>query len=236
MISQAVILAAGEGKRMQPLTDNTPKPMLKIAGKPLLEYTLENLCSYGIREIVIIVGYLKDQIINYFSSYDGAKLYFVEQKEQKGTAHAIGLAEPYITGDFLVLNGDVLFKPGLVSKLISEHQERGMTLSSENVNNPSKYGVLMIDDNWNITDIVEKPENPASDLVFAGSYILPKKVFDVIRHIKPSQRGELEITDAMMYFIKSGVTSKAVDCNGYRVELTYPSDIQKAENWLTQIK
>jgi len=228
---QAVILAAGDGKRMMPLTKDKPKLLIKVAGKPLIDYILTSLREVGIEEVILIIGYLKEQIIDYLSDQKNIK--FVVQAEKKGTAHAVSLAEPYIKNDFLVLNGDVLFEKRAIANFLSEHRLGEIAILSKQVEDPRPYGVLLINDG-KIIDIIEKPQNPPSNLISSGAYIFPKQIFDAIKQTRRSQRGEFEITDSIKLLINSGTTARPVNYIGMRIELTQPFDIKRAEDWLKQ--
>jgi dTDP-glucose pyrophosphorylase len=230
IINQAVILAAGKGTRMG---FDSPKVMIHISGKPLLEHAIEKLVHIGITEIVLIVGYKKQEIINYFSDYKKVRLYFVEQKQLNGTAIAVKLAEQHINNDFLVINGDVLFEEKAIRNLIDEHNFGEITIMSQEVEDARPYGVLMLKNN-KIIDLIEKPKNPPSNLINAGFYVFPKKIFSAINNIKISARGEYEITDAIKFLIKQGIIARPINYFGTRVELTQPSDIKIAEDWLKQ--
>lgn len=171
---QAVILAAGRGTRMKSLTDNVPKPMLRVKGKPILEYKLMAL-PREIDEVIFIVGYEKGQIEEYFGSdFQGKKIRYVIQDELNGTGGAIHLVKDMIEDKFLVMMGDDLYHPD-DTKDILKHDRA--ILSSE-VENPSAFGVFDIDKDNNLIDIVEKPKNPPSNLINTGMYVLDKYFFD----------------------------------------------------------
>jgi UDP-N-acetylglucosamine diphosphorylase / glucose-1-phosphate thymidylyltransferase / UDP-N-acetylgalactosamine diphosphorylase / glucosamine-1-phosphate N-acetyltransferase / galactosamine-1-phosphate N-acetyltransferase len=231
MINQVVILAAGDGRRMLPLTEKTPKLLLKVAGKPLVDYILEGVKELGITDVVFVIGYLKDQIIAYLSDYHGLNIHFAEQNKKLGTAHAVGLSEPYITGDFLVLNGDVLFEKKAIGKLISEHKNHELNIVSEEVEDARPYGVLFLKDG-KIVDLIEKPENPPTNLINAGFYVFPKQIFGAIKETTLSERGEYEITDSIRILIKKGITARPIPYIGKRIELTRPTDINRATKWI----
>jgi UDP-N-acetylglucosamine diphosphorylase / glucose-1-phosphate thymidylyltransferase / UDP-N-acetylgalactosamine diphosphorylase / glucosamine-1-phosphate N-acetyltransferase / galactosamine-1-phosphate N-acetyltransferase len=231
MIKQAVILAAGEGKRMRPLTEEIPKPLIEVAGKPLIDYTLNNLKAVGVDEVIIIVGYLKEKIIDHLSSYTDMKIDFVVQDKKRGTAHAIGLSKPYITGDFLVLNGDVVLQTQALVDLVSNHVDNEVSIMCEEVEDARPYGVLMLEDTL-VTNIIEKPENPPCNIVNAGSYIFPKRIFDAIDQTELSQRGELEIVDSINILINQGLRVRSNLYENPRAEITKPSDIEKATDWI----
>ena len=160
-ITQAVILAAGKGTRMRPLTYKIPKPMLPIKGKPLLEYTLESLPDQ-IEEIILVVNYLGEQIKSHFkNSRQGKKITYVRHDELDGTGGAVYCAKDLLKGNFLVLNGDDLyFKPDL-EKLIREK----LAVLAYEVEDPTKYGVLKTDEEGNLVDVIEKPKTKEFRLI-----------------------------------------------------------------------
>lgn len=171
---QAVIMAAGEGTRMRPLTYKTPKPMLLIKGKPLLEWTLSFLPDEA-DEVIIIVNYLADQIRDYFGDeWKGRKIKYVVQKELNGTGGAVQSCKDLIRDKFLVLNGDDIYGKQDLEKLCRE--ELGV-LAFE-VEDASKYGVLVTDNKGNLVESVEKPETGGKAFISTNAFILNKNFFD----------------------------------------------------------
>lgn len=171
---QAVIMAAGEGTRMRPLTLKTPKPMLLVKGKPLLEWTISFLPD-EIDEVIIIVNYLADQIKNYFGSeWKGRKIRYVVQKELNGTGGAVRACKEILRDKFLVINGDDLFFKEDLEKLCREE----LAAMAFEVEDPSKFGVFKMDGEGNLLDIVEKPESKENRLANIGAYVLDKNFFD----------------------------------------------------------
>jgi bifunctional UDP-N-acetylglucosamine pyrophosphorylase/glucosamine-1-phosphate N-acetyltransferase len=157
---KAVILAAGKGTRLRPLTDSTPKPMLPVAGKPLLEWMLERIKEADIKDILIVTNYLEDQIKNYFK--DGANLgvniTYQTQSKPLGTANAVYQALEWVRkNSFLCLYGDHYIEEGALKKLIDAHQEEEATVASIKVEDPSQYGAFELKGE-KITRVVEKPK------------------------------------------------------------------------------
>lgn len=190
---QAVILAAGKSTRTYPITITTPKPLLKILDKTLIEHSLDQLAGI-VEEVIIVVGYKKEQIIDYLGEdYKGIKLKYAEQKQQRGTAHALLAAQEFIDNKFLLLNGDDLYSKLDIEKLL-EH-DYGML--AKKTDNPSKFGVLLLEQEDYLKKIVEKPKEFVSDLVNIGCFILDKEIFKVIEKLDKSERGEYELTDAV---------------------------------------
>jgi bifunctional UDP-N-acetylglucosamine pyrophosphorylase/glucosamine-1-phosphate N-acetyltransferase len=212
MLMKAIILTAGEGTRMRPLTTTRPKTMLITGGKPLIQYNIESLRDAGIKDITLVVGYKKEVIEEYFGdgSDFGVNINYAVQDGQLGTAHAIGSAEKFIDESFIVLNGDIIVSYDLIRNLIEKYATRTsnnvksvMTLI--NVDDPSNYGVVsMVNDQ--IKEIVEKPaegEAP-SNLANAGIYLFSTEIFDAIKKTELSERGEYEITDSLDIELKEG--------------------------------
>lgn len=202
---QAVILAAGEGTRLQPLTSTRSKHMIPLTGKPLLEYLLEALRENGIHDIILVTGYHETLLKNYF--HDGSNwnlnIKYVRQDAYLGSGHAIGCAEPIVTDDFfLTLYGDLLVHPDAIRSLLRlHHTHHTPVISVVQVTNPQHYGVTLIQ-NGQVTQIIEKPETANyGNLINAGIYIFPKSIFPVIHHTPKSPRGELEITDTIRIMI-----------------------------------
>ena len=201
---KAVILVAGEGKRMRPLTTTRPKVMLPIANKPILEHIVDAAVDAGINEFVFITGYFEDSIKDHFKDGAkwGAKIEYVHQTQQSGTADAIGCARGSVTGRFVVLNGDVLISSDYLAKLISREEDAIITVKE--VENPSDFGVIETSGE-RVTKIIEKPEVPPTNLANAGIYLFDDSIFEFIDKTTLSERGELEITDSLQMLIDSGV-------------------------------
>lgn len=203
---QAVILAAGAGTRLKPLTLDIPKAMIPINGKPMLQIILEQVKSVGVTEVVIIVHYLKDKIINYFGdgSKFGLKIKYVEQKEIKGTADAVLCAEPYATDKkFFLIFCDSLFETDLLKRLL-KHRSNGVFTCRE-VKDPSRFGILMIEGK-KVVKFIEKPDHPPSHLASFSVFIMPREIFEACKQIKVGPKGELWLTDAIQLLIDKGIT------------------------------
>jgi len=199
----AVILAAGEGTRLRPLTVVRPKPMIPVAGKPILEWSIESVSEF-FDHVFVVVGYKKEKIISYFGrQFKNSKIEYIEQKEQLGTANAIRLAEKYISGDFLVMNGDLIVSKNLIKNFIEFKKKHNIhnIMCLTKVKNPKDFGVVEIIGD-KIKNIVEKPDNPKSDLVNAGVYFFNEDIFNDISKVEKSERFEYEITDAIKMLIK----------------------------------
>jgi UDP-N-acetylglucosamine diphosphorylase/glucosamine-1-phosphate N-acetyltransferase len=187
---QALILAAGKGERLRPLTETRPKVMLPVANKPILQYNIEHLSGL-VEEIILVVGYRAGMIKRHFgSSFGGARIRYVTQKQQLGTGHAIKQAERFLHGRFLVMMGDNLYsRRDMEQCMRHEH-----SILVKKVEDPSIFGVCSVKRGL-LTGIVEKPSRPASNMANAGMYVLDK---DVLQHDqKLTNRGEYEIVDSI---------------------------------------
>ncbi len=209
---KAVILTAGEGTRMRPLTTTRPKTMLITGGKPLIQYNIESLRDAGIKEITLVVGYKKEVIQDYFGdgSDFGVSINYAVQDGQLGTAHAIGSAEEFIDESFIVLNGDIIVSYDLIRNLIEKYATRTSNdvksvLTLIEVDDPSSYGIVSTM-NDKIVEIIEKPslEEAPSNLANAGIYLFGIEIFDAIRETQLSERGEYEITDSLAIELEKG--------------------------------
>lgn len=170
---QAVILAAGKGMRMGELTHSTPKPLLKIKGRAILEYTLANLPK-EISEVIFVVGYNGDKIKDHFGDeHQGRRLYYVYQLRLDGTAGAVFLARNLVRDKFIVLNGDDLHHHDDLKKII-KHE---MAMMVKEVNNPGSLGTIEIDNDDNLVQIINESDQSVNNLVSTGVYVLDKRFF-----------------------------------------------------------
>ena len=208
---KAIILSAGEGSRMRPLTLTKPKTMLPVAGKPIIQYDVESLRDNGITDILLIVRYKEEIVRNYFGdgSDFGVNISYKTQKDFLGTANAISYGEDFIDDSIIVLNGDIILDDEIIHEIIKKYNYLSpdtLMLLTE-VEDPSAFGVVEIE-NGNIKNIVEKPkrEEAPSNLVNAGIYIFNKDIFDKIRETEISERGEYEITDSVSLQIEDNKT------------------------------
>jgi bifunctional UDP-N-acetylglucosamine pyrophosphorylase/glucosamine-1-phosphate N-acetyltransferase len=202
---KAVVLAGGKGVRLRPYTDDRPKVMIDVNGKPLLHYLLKNMKEAGIDEANIIVGYMKEVIEDYFGeNFQGMHLNYFVQEKQLGTAHAVSLVQGYVTKNFLVLNGDVVVEKELISGLmkVDEFDPYDAMLVAREVNDPWRYGCLKVEGD-ELKGIVEKPSmgSQPSNLINAGIYRFNQKIFPAILMTELSARNEFELVDSIMNMI-----------------------------------
>jgi bifunctional UDP-N-acetylglucosamine pyrophosphorylase/glucosamine-1-phosphate N-acetyltransferase len=189
---QAVILAAGTGTRMRPLTGEMPKPMLPVGDRPLMAHTADAAVEAGVDELVIVVGYEQDVVREHFGdSYRGVPVSYAVQDRQLGTAHAVDSARAHLDGAFAVLNGDDLYDPAGLADLFGG----GPAVGTYQVENPRPYGVFDSRDG-RVVDIVEKPDEPPSNSINVGAYVFPAEAREWL-DVPRSERGEHEITDVL---------------------------------------
>ena len=199
---KGVILTAGEGTRMRPLTLTRPKTMVPIGCKPILQYNVEALRNAGVTEITLIVGYHQEVIKNHFNdgSSLGVNINYVTQEERLGTAHAIGTIANIMDGAFIILNGDIIIESELIRDLIDKYQSTGAKsiLTLTQVNDPSSFGVVELDGD-KIINLIEKPApgETSSNWINAGIYLFDEDIFYAIKDTPKSLRGEYEITDSI---------------------------------------
>jgi len=221
---KAVIMAAGEGVRLRPLTSTRPKVMLSVAGKPILHHLLIEAKKAGIKEAVIIVRYLKEKVIDYFKDKDlGMKLKFVEQGPDNGTAAAILAAEKEIQDTFVVLAGDTITEASVIRQVIDGHKGK-ITLGVKKVANPHLYGVVELSGDT-VSIFEEKPQHPKTDLANLSIYCMDASIFSEIRSIPKSERGEYEIVNLF-------VGAKAVVVDGYWIDIAHPWDLLDVNEYL----
>lgn len=188
---QTVLLAAGQGTRMRPLTDSRPKPMLPVGSQPLVSHAADVAVDGGTEELILVVGYEADDILSYFDDeYRGVPVTVAHQHEQRGTADAVRRAREHLDGPFVVLNADNLYDDS-----VTQLFEDGPAIAATHVSNPAAYGVLTTTDG-RITGVVEKPADPPSTLVNAGAYQFPAAATDWL-DVPESDRGEYELTDVL---------------------------------------
>jgi len=233
-ITKAVILAAGEGNRMRPLTYTRPKVMLPIANKPILEHLLGEMIKSGIKEFILIVGYHDEQIRNYFSdgSKWGVNIQYCNQRNQLGTADALKMVADLVSDNFLLANGDVIIDSQDILNLIRKKQN---TLSVIELEDVSGLGVIECKEGQ-ITRIHEKSANPPSHLANAGLYYFTQDIFKAIELTSKSPRGEYEITDSIQILIDSGKQVGFHNISRW-FDLSYPWDLLSAnENILANLE
>jgi glucose-1-phosphate thymidylyltransferase long form len=233
---QAVVLAAGEGTRLRPLTEDKPKGMVEVADKPILTHCFEQLVELGADELYVVVGYRKEAIIEHYGdAFDGVPITYAHQREQKGLAHALLTVEDHIDDDFMLMLGDNIFRANLQDVINRQREERAdAAFLVEEVpwEEASRYGVCDTNKYGEIVEVVEKPEGPPSNLVMTGFYTFTPAIFHAAHLVQPSARGEYEISEAIDLLLHSGRTIDAIRMDGWRIDVGYPEDRDKAERLL----
>ena len=216
---KVIIPLAGKGTRLRPHTHLVPKPMLKIAGKPVMAYILEDLVKLGnVTEVIYVTGHLKEKVEDYArTQFPSLPAKFVEQKVQDGTAGAVKLAQPFVKGeDVLIIFVDTIFETDLTQ--IRKTDADGIIWVKE-VEDYQRFGVVVTDKNGNMTKIVEKPTTPISKRANIGLYYIKnsKLLFEGIDHTltQPQNKGEYYLTDAFQYMIDHGAKLKVIDVEGW---------------------
>jgi UDP-N-acetylglucosamine diphosphorylase/glucosamine-1-phosphate N-acetyltransferase len=196
---ECVVLAAGEGRRMRPLTAKRPKVMLPLANRPILEHLVLAARDAAITEFVFVVGYGEREIRKHFG--DGSQweihIRYAPQRHQHGTADAVRSVRDLVTGPFLLLNGDMIINSTDIAELCRCHPP---CMSLSTTDHPGDYGVVMVE-NGLVTSLEEKSKNPKSNMINAGAYLLDLDIFDAVDRVQTSSRGELELTDALSEYI-----------------------------------
>ncbi|MEM2909616.1 MAG: glucose-1-phosphate thymidylyltransferase [Nitrososphaerota archaeon] len=234
---KGLLLAGGHGTRLRPLTFTGNKHLLPIANKPILFYGLENLAKVGIKEVGIILGPIKEGIVEAVGdgSKFGLKVTYIHQPEPLGIAHAILISEDFLHDEnFVVYLGDNLLKQGIKSfvELFEKNQSDGV-IGVTPTKEPQRFGVVEMG-NGKVVRLVEKPKQPRSNLALVGVYVFNASIFEACRRIKPSWRGELEITDAIQTLIDM---KKRVDVNfveGWWKDTGKPEDLLEANQLVLQ--
>jgi|WetSurMetagenome_2_1015567.scaffolds.fasta_scaffold02148_5 UDP-N-acetylglucosamine diphosphorylase / glucose-1-phosphate thymidylyltransferase / UDP-N-acetylgalactosamine diphosphorylase / glucosamine-1-phosphate N-acetyltransferase / galactosamine-1-phosphate N-acetyltransferase len=215
-MKQAIILAAGEGRRLRPFTVNKPNAMIYIAGKPIIQYVIEALAQNGIRDIIIVVGYKREQIFDYLG--DGRRFgvvinYFI-QNEQIGTAHALLQSRDHTDEEFLVLSGNKLITADTISGLI---QSRPWSILVKRENTPGRYFTVMTHRGM-LTDIIDPAPTPQSYVVNTGIYVFNKSIFELLK-------SRLDIPEVIREMLKTGINISAVETKESWYDVVYPWDI-----------
>ncbi len=229
---KGIILHGGHGTRLRPLTHTGPKQLLPIANKAMSQYALEDLKTAGVTEIGIIIGDVyPEKVKEYYGTGEkfGVKITYIYQDKPKGISHAIRLCKDFIGDDkFIVYLGDNVLRKNLIdyTKKFESSDFDAMILLCE-VDDPQRFGIAELDsDNSGmIKKIMEKPKDPPSNLAVIGIYFLTPKIFDIIDNLKPSWRGELEITDALDMLLHDGNNISFDTVTGWWKDTGTPEDI-----------
>ncbi len=226
---KAIIMAAGKSTRTYPLTLTRPKPLLKVANRTILKHQLDSL--HGVVDgVVLVVGYRKEMIQEAFGSeYAGMTIEYVEQTEQLGTGHAVLQCADHVDGPFLVMNGDDLYDAGDLAKLAATTNAALV----KRVDNPRIFGIFEADDTGRVIHLVEKPEEPRSDLANVGVYSLTPDIFDLLATTEKSPRGEIELTCAVQRLVET-TGFHVITMEGYWLSIGYPWNLLEANEYFLE--
>jgi glucose-1-phosphate thymidylyltransferase len=203
---KVIVPLAGKGTRLLPLTKRVPKPLVKVAGRPVMDYVMDTVRGLDLEELIVITGHLKEQVERYVTTHYDIPARFVEQKTLDGTAGAINLARPYVDGPVLIIFVDTLFDADL--SVVGTADADGILWAKE-VQDYQRFGVIVTDARGYMTRIVEKPSTPISKLANIGLYYIKdwKTLFDGIAEVMrrtPATDGEFYLTDAFQYMVDRG--------------------------------
>ena len=221
---KALVLAAGKGTRLRPLTNTVPKHLLPVGNKPILFHVLDYINEAGIKDIGIVVSpdsgpYIKEAVGN--GSKWGGQITFIVQHEPLGLAHAVKVAQGFLSDSpFLMFLGDNLIQEGVKSFLDKfQNSNSDASILLKEVPDPRAFGVAELDSSGKVVNLVEKPKTPKSNLAITGIYLFTSKIHEAIARIKPSGRGELEITDAIQKLLEMGKEIKSHLVRGWWLDI-----------------
>lgn len=246
MIDKAVVLAAGRGTRMRELTAQIPKPMIEVRGKPVLQHIVEGLRNAGIGDLLLVVGYRADAVREFFG--DGSRynvtIQYATQTVQDGTGRVVELARDFVANrPFILAYGDILVDPANYEPLVDLPNDVEAMLTVTRGEDVSKGGAVFVDNEMRVVDLREKPKpgeakrwsglsEHAVPLYNAGLYAFRSSIFDFIRKLKPSPRGEYELTDAVRDLAHSGKTVKALVLAGEWADVRDPEILARLNSQL----
>ncbi|WP_224267994.1 sugar phosphate nucleotidyltransferase [Haloprofundus salinisoli] len=234
-IHSAVVLAAGEGRRLRPLTRNRPKPMLPAATRPIVEHVFDALLSAGVTDLHVVVGYKRERVQNHIGpSYEGVPVTYHVQEKQLGSGHALLQAADAVGDEFLVVNGDQVVEPQLVRAVVDMHdsysederEDIAATLCVVESERASRYGSVRLDGDQ-VVELVEQPREGRYRLVNAGVYAFTSTIFESIRET-PAVDGTTALPDTIARLVDGDASVRGVLSEGYWTDATYPWDLLAA--------
>jgi dTDP-glucose pyrophosphorylase len=228
-----VILAAGQGSRIEPLSIYRPKPLLPVCNKPILQYHLEDMQQLGIQDVILVVGHLKEGIVSRFGdgSWLGMNITYVEQKEKLGIAHAVGQLEPFVDHPFLLFLGDIFMMAPRLAEMVEMFWDRkaGAVLAVKHEPDPLKITrnfAVALHPCGTVARVIEKPRYPPSDLKGCGIYAFDLSIFDAIRRTpRTAQRDEYELTNSIQILIEDGYPVYPAEVIEMDVNVTVADDL-----------
>ena len=232
-VTKAVLLAAGKGTRMKDLTNDLPKPMLEVRGKPILLHIVEGLKAAGVSQFCIIVGYKAEVVREFFGdgSKFGIRITYTTQTVQDGTGRVVELAKEFAGSDPFVLSyGDILISPANYLRLVDLGGAEGLVTVKHNEGEIAKGGCVVVNDRFELTDLIEKPSGPApSPWYNAGVYTFCRSIFEFTAKLKLSPRGEYELTDAINALLETNHRIAGLKIEGRWVDVRDPEVLASLE-------
>jgi UDP-N-acetylglucosamine diphosphorylase / glucose-1-phosphate thymidylyltransferase / UDP-N-acetylgalactosamine diphosphorylase / glucosamine-1-phosphate N-acetyltransferase / galactosamine-1-phosphate N-acetyltransferase len=231
-IDKAVVLAAGRGTRMRELTADLPKPMIEVRGKPVLQHIVEGLRDAGVRRFVIIVGYHAEAVRNFFGNgqRQNVDIEYTTQTVQDGTGRVVNLARSFVgASPFILSYGDILISPENYKRIVNLPNDLEAIITVTRGEDVSKGGAVFVNEQMELVDLREKPKpgEPTSLWYNAGLYAFRPSIFEFIAKLKPSPRGEYELTDAIRDLAQSGRKVKALELTGEWADVRDPEILAK---------
>lgn len=220
-IDKAVLLAAGRGTRMRELTNELPKPMIIVRGQPVLRHIVDGLRDAGVKRFLVIVGYRADVVRDYF----GDEVEYTTQETQDGTGRVVDLARSFAAkSPFILSYGDILVEPANYKKIVDLADDVEAVISVKRDEDVSKGGAVFLNQQMELVDLREKPKpgEPTSPWYNAGLYAFRPSIFEFTARLKPSPRGEYELTDAIRELAQSGKKVKALELSGEWADVRDP--------------
>jgi glucose-1-phosphate thymidylyltransferase len=237
---KGLILSGGHGTRLRPLTHTGPKQLIPIANKPVLFYAIEDLAEAGVKDIGIILGTNMPEKVQEAvgdGSKFGVKITYIQQGEPKGLAHAVAVSRDFISEEsFIMYLGDNILKSG-VEEFVEGFEESNYQarILLQRVKNPKQFGVAELNDQGDVINLIEKPPEPKSDLALVGIYLFKSSIFQAIERIKPSWRGELEITDAIQELLNTNQKVDSHIVKGWWKDTGKPEDVLEANHLILDV-
>ncbi|MGI5328650.1 glucose-1-phosphate thymidylyltransferase [Actinomadura nitritigenes] len=233
---KALVLAGGSGTRLRPFSHSTPKQLIPIANRPVLEYVLANLRAIGVREAGVVIGEHGDQITAALGdgSRFGLRLTYIPQDRPRGLAHGVAIARPFLGGgDFVLHLGDVMLPGGIAGAAADFRAARpAAQIAVHRVPDPRGYGVVELARDGTVLRLAEKPGSPRGDQVITGVYFFTAAVHEAVAAVRPSARGELEITDAIQRLLSAGAPVRATRHRGFVRDTGRVDDVLECNRWV----
>jgi dTDP-glucose pyrophosphorylase len=236
-IDKAVVLAAGRGTRMRELTRDLPKPMIEVRGKPVLQHIVEDLRNAGARRFLIIVGYHAETVENFFGDgrHFNVAIEYAVQTVQDGTGRVVALASDFVgESPFILSYGDILISPANYGRVVNLPNNVEAIITVTRGEDVSKGGAVFLNEQMELVDLREKPKpgEATSPWYNAGLYAFRQSIFEFIANLKPSQRGEYELTDAIRDLAHSGKKVKAIELTGEWADVRDPEILARLNSKL----